>query len=239
MSVEEGEKFFVSSKTGIEPTVEPITKGGVSPYGVSQYLLWYGDVIGATAVVVPVLIVGQAGTAAHNGEFRMMDGVDADIAPIAQLQKGGGAVGLPVTAGMMDNLEAEHVVAFEEGWFILFDPAFGHHLQKQSQTRHIVVHANRVAEGGVFVEGIGLLLGNEALAIDGEGVVRYADGSKFKGQFKKGLRNGKAIEQDKDGKRFEGSYVDDRRDGPFIEKDANGNITATGTYVRGRRQADK
>ena len=73
----------------------------------------------------------------------------------------------------------------------------------------------------------------------GEGVVRYADGSKFKGQFKKGLRNGKAIEQDKDGKRFEGSYVDDRRDGPFIEKDANGNITATGTYVRGRRQADK
>ena len=41
MSVEEGEKFFVSSKTGIEPTVEPITKGGVFLYGVSQYLLWY------------------------------------------------------------------------------------------------------------------------------------------------------------------------------------------------------
>jgi len=42
-------------------------------------------------------------------------------------------------------------------------------------------------------------------------------------------------EEDKDGNRFEGSYVDDRRDGRFVEKDRNGNITAQGTYNRGRR----
>jgi antitoxin component YwqK of YwqJK toxin-antitoxin module len=75
--------------------------------------------------------------------------------------------------------------------------------------------------------------------IHGEGIVRYADGSKFKGVFKEGRRNGPAIEQDKEGKRFEGSYVDDRRDGPFVEKDANGNVTSSGRYVRGRREVNK
>lgn len=68
------------------------------------------------------------------------------------------------------------------------------------------------------------------------GIARYADGSKFKGSFKAGKRNGPAIEEDKDGKRFEGTYVDDLRDGPFVEKDRNGSITAKGSYTRGHRE---
>ena len=62
---------------------------------------------------------------------------------------------------------------------------------------------------------------------------------KFKGTFKDGKRNGKAIEEDKDGKRFEGTYVDDLRDGSFVEKDRNGKIVAQGTYTRGHRQEIK
>ena len=77
------------------------------------------------------------------------------------------------------------------------------------------------------------------LSRHGEGIVRYADGSKFKGHFEKGKRHGPAIEEDKDGNRFEGSYVEDRRDGNFVEKDRNGNITAQGTYNHGRRTLDR
>ena len=74
--------------------------------------------------------------------------------------------------------------------------------------------------------------------IDGEGVARYADGSKFKGTFKAGKRNGAAIEEDKEGKRFEGYYKDDVRDGKFVEKDRNGKVIASGIYTRGHRQLD-
>ena len=57
--------------------------------------------------------------------------------------------------------------------------------------------------------------------------------------YKKGLRNGPAIEEDKDGKRFEGVYADGLRNGRFLEKDRNGNITATGNYTNGWRQVDR
>ena len=67
-------------------------------------------------------------------------------------------------------------------------------------------------------------------------IARFADGSKFKGIFKNGRRNGAAIEEDKDGNRFEGTYLDDVRDGNFVEKDRNGKVTAQGTYTRGHRQ---
>ena len=72
--------------------------------------------------------------------------------------------------------------------------------------------------------------------MDGQITIHYADGSKFRGIYKDGKRNGKAIEVDKAGNRFEGIYKDDRRDGEYIEKDRNGNITSQGTYVRGRKQ---
>ena len=69
-----------------------------------------------------------------------------------------------------------------------------------------------------------------------EVIIHYHDGSKFKGIYKDGKRNGVAIEEDKEGHRFEGSYKDDVRDGKFVEKNRDGSITAIGTYTNGRRQ---
>ena len=67
----------------------------------------------------------------------------------------------------------------------------------------------------------------------GEGILRLAEGSKYKGGFKNGVKDGKCIEEDKDGLRFEGSYLEGRRHGDFIEKDKNGNIVRKGTYDHG------
>ena len=67
----------------------------------------------------------------------------------------------------------------------------------------------------------------------GEGVLRMKDGSKFKGIFSNGKKNGKCVEEDKDGVRFEGTYVDDLRDGAFVEKDRNGAVIRKGYYKRG------
>ena len=64
------------------------------------------------------------------------------------------------------------------------------------------------------------------------------DGSKFKGMYKDGRRNGAAIEEYKDGKRFEGSYVNGQRDGNFVEKDSNGQILKRGHYENGKRFED-
>ena len=69
-------------------------------------------------------------------------------------------------------------------------------------------------------------------------IIHFADGSKFKGVYKNGKRNGDAIEETKDGKRFEGSYIDGKRDGNFVEKDRNGTIVARGHYEHGRRFAE-
>ena len=57
----------------------------------------------------------------------------------------------------------------------------------------------------------------------------------YKGCFKDGKRDGAAIEEDKDGNRFEGSYLNDVKNGKFMEKDRNGNITAKGEYVNGKK----
>lgn len=71
--------------------------------------------------------------------------------------------------------------------------------------------------------------------MEGEVVIHYSTGDKFKGVYRKGRRNGQAIEEDKDGYRFEGTYVDDLRDGRFVEKDRNGKIVKSGRYENGRR----
>ena len=67
----------------------------------------------------------------------------------------------------------------------------------------------------------------------GEGVLRMANGTKFKGIFANGKRNGKGVEEDAEGNRFEGSFADDLRDGAFVEKDKNGNVIRKGYYKRG------
>ena len=71
--------------------------------------------------------------------------------------------------------------------------------------------------------------------LDGEVVIHFADGGKFKGFYRGGKRNGAAIEVSKDGKRFEGTYKDDLRDGKYMEKDRNGNIVSQGMYILGNR----
>ena len=57
--------------------------------------------------------------------------------------------------------------------------------------------------------------------VDGNVVIHYADGRRFKGAYHKGKRQGPCIEEDKNGKRFEGTYRNDVRDGRFVEKDRN------------------
>ena len=69
--------------------------------------------------------------------------------------------------------------------------------------------------------------------MDGEGVLRQKDGTKFRGQFREGKKNGKCIMETPDGLRFEGTYKDDVRDGDFVEKDRNGNVIRRGSYNNG------
>ncbi len=66
-------------------------------------------------------------------------------------------------------------------------------------------------------------------------IIYYSDGSKFKGTYSSGKRNGPAIEVDKNGVRFEGSYRDDKRNGKYIEKDRDGKIISQGVYTDGRK----
>ena len=69
--------------------------------------------------------------------------------------------------------------------------------------------------------------------MDGEGILRMADGTKFKGTFKKGEKNGFGIMEDADGIRFEGNFKDNEKDGPFVMKDKNGHVTQKGVYSHG------
>ena len=69
--------------------------------------------------------------------------------------------------------------------------------------------------------------------MDGEGILRMTDGSKFKGMFKNGEKNGPGIMEDENGMRFEGNFKDNEEDGPFVMKDKNGNIVQKGEYSHG------
>ena len=69
--------------------------------------------------------------------------------------------------------------------------------------------------------------------MDGEGILRQKDGTKFRGHFSKGEKNGSCVMESPDGIRFEGNYKDNERDGYFVEKDRNGNVLRSGHYTRG------
>ena len=69
--------------------------------------------------------------------------------------------------------------------------------------------------------------------MNGEGILRLADGSKFKGTFVNGEKNGFGIMVDENGMRFEGNFRDNEKDGPFVLKDKDGNVTQKGTYSHG------
>ena len=74
--------------------------------------------------------------------------------------------------------------------------------------------------------------------MDGNVVIHYANGNRFKGVYRNGKREGFCIEETKEGKRFEGNYKKDARDGRFVEKDRNGQVTAKGVYENGKRFED-
>ena len=67
----------------------------------------------------------------------------------------------------------------------------------------------------------------------GEGILRQKDGTKFKGEFSNGEKNGRCVMETADGVRFEGYYKDNQRDGNFVEKDRNGRVIRKGHYTRG------
>ena len=46
--------------------------------------------------------------------------------------------------------------------------------------------------------------------MDGEGMFRQTDGTKYKGFYRAGLKEGYGVLIDKDGKRFEGTFHKDR-----------------------------
>ena len=42
--------------------------------------------------------------------------------------------------------------------------------------------------------------------MEGQGILRQADGTKYKGEFRAGLKDGHGIQEDKNGNRFEGEF---------------------------------
>jgi antitoxin component YwqK of YwqJK toxin-antitoxin module len=69
--------------------------------------------------------------------------------------------------------------------------------------------------------------------MEGNGILRQANGVKFKGRFQKGMKEGFGIQEDADGVRSEGEYHMDLRNGEFIEKDKSGTIIKKVTYLNG------
>ena len=55
--------------------------------------------------------------------------------------------------------------------------------------------------------------------MNGEGILRFADGGKFKGNFKnREKRKVSELKKEKDGTRFEGHFHNGMKDGAFVEK---------------------
>lgn len=65
------------------------------------------------------------------------------------------------------------------------------------------------------------------------GTLRFADGSKYVGEFKNGKRNGRGTYSSLSGERYEGDWKDDRRNGFGYEWAANGSITKVGRWADG------
>ena len=69
--------------------------------------------------------------------------------------------------------------------------------------------------------------------MEGNGILRQADGVKFKGRFQKGMKEGFGIQEDANGVRSEGEYHLGKRNGEFVEKDKTGTILRKVTYLNG------
>jgi hypothetical protein len=72
--------------------------------------------------------------------------------------------------------------------------------------------------------------------MEGEGIIRQADGVRFKGTFRNGMKEGPGILEDAEGIRYEGNFHEDEKHGEFTEKDKSGNVLRKVTYVMGQPQ---
>ena len=70
--------------------------------------------------------------------------------------------------------------------------------------------------------------------MEGKGVLRTADGTKFTGAFTDGRMHGPSVEPPPDGSKIECTYKDGERHGKYVEYDRNGNVTKKGEYSNGR-----
>ena len=69
--------------------------------------------------------------------------------------------------------------------------------------------------------------------MDGEGSLRLADGTIYKGTFAKGKKEGAGVMMAPNGHRLVGFYKNDLMDGPFEETDAQGTVLAKASYLNG------
>ena len=69
---------------------------------------------------------------------------------------------------------------------------------------------------------------------EGEGILRLANGMKYRGGFLNGEEHGNGVAVDADGTRYEGTFEEGQRHGKFIIKDASGNIVRECVYSLGK-----
>ena len=64
--------------------------------------------------------------------------------------------------------------------------------------------------------------------------MRQKDGTKYKGNFVNGQKDGEGIQEDAEGIRYKGGFKEGKKHGDFIETDANGNEIRRGIFNNGR-----
>ena len=69
--------------------------------------------------------------------------------------------------------------------------------------------------------------------MNGEGILRLANGKKYRGGFLNGEEHGNGVAVDTDGTRYEGTFEEGQRDGKFIVKNAQGDVVRECVYNMG------
>ena len=96
-------------------------------------------------------------------------------------------------------------------------------------------HVNDVLERfGISDEDIDNFSNQLNDAMNGQGMLRLANGIKYKGGFVNGLEHGAGVAVDKDGTRYEGTFVEGQRHGKFIVKSSDGKVVRECVYNLGQ-----
>ena len=67
----------------------------------------------------------------------------------------------------------------------------------------------------------------------GHGILRLANGVKYRGGFVNGVEHGAGVAVDSDGTRYEGTFTNGQRNGKFTVKDAEGTVIRECVYNSG------